>query len=334
MVVLLEKYDALEKESNRHYEQTKANYEDVIAEKDTCIMVQRKVMDDYDAKLYILSANDGRIPCSQILKLNLDDIFRMKAKKRGSGKSEKVMTCEVPSSELTNVDMIRCGVCLQVMTCEVPSCELTNVDMIRCGVCLQVMTCEVPSCELANVDMIRCGVCLQVMTCEVPSCELANVDMIRCSLCLQMMTCEVPSCELANVDMIRCSVCLNFTCEQCDNVQVKQVKQVMEKCSRIYFVCNNCNEGDFVRNPVTEKMKSVGTESNEIHTNFTISVDKKIAQLESKLEYLINKKLDEKMEAINNFSESIKSQNDTLSKFSQTYSDCAKKNPFQPQNLV
>ena len=31
------------------------------------------------------------------------------------------------------------------------------------------------------------------------------------------------------------------------------------------------------------------------------------------------------MEAINNFSESIKSQNDTLSKLSQTYSDCTKK---------
>ena len=42
-----EKYDALEKESNRHYEQMKANYEDVIEEKDTRIMAQRKAMDDY-----------------------------------------------------------------------------------------------------------------------------------------------------------------------------------------------------------------------------------------------------------------------------------------------
>ena len=72
-------------------------------------------------------------------------------------------------------------------------------------------------------------------------------------------------------------------------------------------------------------MKSVGTESNEIHANFTISVDKKIAQLESKLENLINKNLDEMMEAINNFGESIKSQNDTRSNLSQTYSDCTKK---------
>ena len=89
------------------------------------------------------------------------------------------------------------------------------------------MTCEVPSCELTNVDMVRCSVCLQVMTC-VPSCELTNVDMVRCSVCLQVMTCEVPSCELMNV------VCLKFSCEQCNNVQAKQVKQVMEKCSRIY----------------------------------------------------------------------------------------------------
>ena len=150
-------------------------------------MPQRKAMDDYDAKLYLLSANDGRIQNSQILKLNLDDIFRMKPKKRGSAKSVKVMTCEVPSCELTNVDMVRCSVCLKVMTCEVPSCELTNVDMVRCSVCLQVMTCEVPSCELTNVDMVRCSVCLQVMTCEVPSCELelTNVDMVRCSVCLQ-----------------------------------------------------------------------------------------------------------------------------------------------------
>ena len=60
--------------------------------------------------------------------------------------------------------------------------------------------------------------------------------------------------------MIRCSVCLKFSCEQCNNVQVKQVKQVMEKCSRVYFVCNNCNERDFVNNQVTDKMMSVGTE--------------------------------------------------------------------------
>ena len=148
--------------------------------KKTCIMTQRNAMDDYDAKLYLLSTNDGRIPCSQILKLNLDDIFRIKPKKRGSARSIKVMTC------------------------------------------------------------------------------------------------KVPSCKLTNVDMIRCSVCLKFSCEQCNSVQVTQVKQIMEKCSRIHFGCNNCNESEFVSNHVTENMKSVGTESNEIHTNFTISVDKKI----------------------------------------------------------
>ena len=43
--------------------------------------------------------------------VDIDKIFHLKAKKKGSTKNLQVMKCEQPSCDAVNVDMIRCNIC-------------------------------------------------------------------------------------------------------------------------------------------------------------------------------------------------------------------------------
>ena len=59
---------------------------------------------------------------------------------------------------------------------------------------------------------------------------------------LQMTKCEQISCESINVDMIRCSIWKKCACEKWHEVQVGKLKNVMEKCKTIYFICKSCDD--------------------------------------------------------------------------------------------
>ena len=60
---------------------------------------------------------------------------------------------------------------------------------------------------------------------------------------------------------------------------------------------------------------------NDVATKIKTSIDDSIIRLESKLEDLINSKIDDKMIEMKNFNETLKKQNETLSIISKSYSE-------------
>ena len=111
-------------------------------------------------------------------------------------------------------------------------------------------------------------------------------------------TCEGPSFKSTNIDMIRCNICLKFVCEQCNDVPVLKLKTVMEKCSNVYFVCKDCNE-TCLDNSGSIPMNKAQEDGREMLTAMTIHklFDDKFVNMESRTENLIERKLDEKMDA-------------------------------------
>ena len=123
-------------DSRDHFEDIKANYESVVAEKDKEIVSQRKAIEEYDERLCVLiskESNNG-VPCN-LLKKQSNEIenFRLKPKRKGSAKNVLVK-CEKPSCESTNMDMIRCNLCLQFVCeqcSEIPVAKLKTI-MDKC----------------------------------------------------------------------------------------------------------------------------------------------------------------------------------------------------------
>ena len=115
-----------------HFEDIKANYESVVAEKDKEIVSQRKTMEEYDERLCVLiskESNNG-VPCNLLKKQNNKiENFSLKPKRKGSAKNVLVK-CEKPSCEPTNMDMIRCNLCLQFVCeqcSEIPVAKLKTI---------------------------------------------------------------------------------------------------------------------------------------------------------------------------------------------------------------
>ena len=77
-------------------------------------------------------------------------------------------------------------------------------------------------------------------------CMKRKVSSTNLTAVLDVTKCEGPSCNSTNVDMVKCIKCSKFVCEQCNNVPVTKLKNVMKKCSTIYFMCKLCDEADIL----------------------------------------------------------------------------------------
>ena len=77
-------------------------------------------------------------------------------------------------------------------------------------------------------------------------CMKRKVSSRNLTAVLDVTKCEGPSCNSTNVDMVKCIKCSKFVCEQCNNVPVTKLKNVMKKCSTIYFMCKLCDEADIL----------------------------------------------------------------------------------------
>ena len=112
----------------------KSNHENAIEMMDQQIGSQKKIIEDYNAtydslqsaekkkdeheKLIneqckkLLNAERCGVPCDRLNKINdLDKIFQIKPKKKGSLKNLQLTKCEQILCESINVDMIRCSIC-------------------------------------------------------------------------------------------------------------------------------------------------------------------------------------------------------------------------------
>ena len=121
---------------------------------------------------------------------------------------------------------------------------------------------------------------------------------------LHVNTCEQPSCDSINVDMVKCNVCLKFSCENCNKVPVAKLKTVMDKSLSVYFVCDvckdKCSNGSI---PATTDHEQTRDERNEqvpvnigqMMKQIQQTIEKQMTDMESKIEMIVKKKIDEKM---------------------------------------
>ena len=134
------------------------------------------------------------------------------------------------------------------------------------------------------------------------------------------------------MDLVRCDICGKWVCEECNDVAVSKLKLLMSKCKTLYFICKGCNEMSH-----DDNIKEILADTTEVHsvvekrnnTDLVKSLktlfDKKITQMESKLERLIDTKLDKKIDATNLYN--IKEQESvsaTTTQENKKYSDIIK----------
>ena len=98
------------------------------------------------------------------------------------------------------------------------------------------------------------------------------------------MTCEFAECTNYNVDLVKCNVCEKWVCEDCNDIPVAKLKQVINKCKRVFFLCKGC-EPNLKSNEQKENPEMINT----LKTLF----DDKIKDVESRFITILEKKLDE-----------------------------------------
>ena len=140
-------------------------------------------------------------------------------------------------------------------------------------------------------------------------CMKRKVSSRNLTAVLDVTKCEGPSCNSTNVDMVKCIICSKFICEQCNNVPVTKLKNVMKKCSTIYFMCKLCDEADILTQGQEAPPPTVIVDDNQ-----KVSTDSS-SNTVSTFEKMILDKLQEIEERQNRFDETISM------KFAEYYSN-------------
>ena len=148
------------------------------------------------------------------------------------------------------------------------------------------------------------------------------------------LQCEYTECNYTNVDLVTCDICGKWVCEECNEVAVSKLKPLMSKCKTLYFICKGCNEMSH-----DDNIKEILADTTEVHSvdekrnnadlvkSLKTPFDKKITEMESKLERLIDIKLDKKINATNLYNENIEEQESvsaTTTQENKKYSDIIK----------
>ena len=108
-------------------------------------------------------------------------------------------------------------------------------------------------------------------------------------------TCEYLGCESTNIDLIKCNICSKYACEECNEVLASNLKQVMNKCKTIYFICKACDDIKYdstnyeVQNAAN---KEEGVSSTRAITN---TIDNKLKQFSSDILDKVTKIVEEKL---------------------------------------
>ena len=122
--------------------------------------------------------------------------------------------------------------------------------------------------------------------------------------------CEYPECKSTDVDTIRCNLCARWVCEGCQDAPVAKLKQIFNKCKTIYFLCQTCDQlqSENSREAVASKYLCEADRNNDSLNKIEEVLGRTVKEFESKLETLIDKKLDQKLKIIETFNENIKEQ--------------------------
>ena len=118
--------------------------------------------------------------------------------------------------------------------------------------------------------------------------------------------CEFPECGQNDVDLTKCHSCGKWVCETCNDISATKMKQLTNKCKRVYFLCKTCEED--VGSPCTASTKDKSPGDSNLVATLQKMFEKKVTQLEAKIEKVIDKKLGDKMEAVTSLNEKIEKQ--------------------------
>ena len=127
----------------------------------------------------------------------------------------------------------------------------------------------------------------------------------------EILKCEYGSCGNENVDLIKCNMCDKWVCEDCNDVQVAKLKPIVNKCKTIHFLCKTCDEKIGCSVADLGDVQIQPAEESTLLTSMKNMLDKKVAQIETKFEKVIDKKLGEKMSVIQSLNEKIENNMET-----------------------
>ena len=154
---------------------------------------------------------------------------------------------------------------------------------------------------------------------------------------VEHLKCEFQECNATNVDLIKCNVCSKWICEECNDVPVNKLKPIYNKCKTLYFICKGCDD-DIHSETSTSKDSSYFSEKEQTQMKqgevtesikyFEATLDKKIMKLGSKLETLIDEKLNTLIMP-NNINNEPKVTT-TVIKDDKTYSEMLKRSKREP----
>ena len=114
----------------------------------------------------------------------------------------------------------------------------------------------------------------------------------------ETLSCEYGECGSKNVDLILCNMCNKWVCEDCNDVQVAKLKPILNRCKTIHFLCKKCDEKIGSKPTVEDESAGQPPKDTDLLTSLKAILDKKVTQMESKIEKVIDKKLGDKLNAI------------------------------------
>ncbi|MCH2416953.1 MAG: hypothetical protein MK195_09375 [Acidimicrobiales bacterium] len=127
------------------------------------------------------------------------------------------------------------------------------------------------------------------------------------------LKCEFEGCGKKDIDLTKCNMCNKWVCETCNDIQAAKLKPITNKCRRVYFLCKACDDNIGTENVISEQNADV-TGSPNVGNNLLTSLkkmfDTKVSQMEAKIEKVIEKKLGDKMAAVNSLNEKIKDKDE------------------------
>ena len=125
------------------------------------------------------------------------------------------------------------------------------------------------------------------------------------------LECEFNGCKNKDVDLTKCNMCNKWVCESCNDVPVAKFKPLFNKCRRLLFLCKTCDESiGNTDTTIARNTQENADGSIDLLSSLKSLLDNKVSQIEGKIETAIEKKLGEKMAALNSLNEKIKDNNE------------------------
>ena len=106
------------------------------------------------------------------------------------------------------------------------------------------------------------------------------------------LKCQYQGCINESEDaLVKCNSCGVWVCETCHDVPIPKLKPVMNKCGTVLFTCKECFASICNGTATTKRCDGEKASEPEIISSLKEMFDKKIVQLESTFESIIENKL-------------------------------------------